>query len=301
MNRRVAFPFLTLSDAAVEAEPWSFSLNNDGWQTLGEVLPDWDSASKLRIRRAVRVTPEIAADDLGITTESPNLSLGLRIGTGPGRLPRLILHREYRELAAGAWQAEFEIELPSAQLSLILDVQTQVTIPAPLQNHGPLSPRQPASRLWSDTLRVQLEGEDPRFPMETARIRELLGEVVAAEAPWYLDWSPGAWHHDFHGAARLYINAEQPDFIGRIEEQDAPTLQVLLADVMGQICERLVSDPEADEIMAGAEPGSLGAQAAAWLRAIWPGKDATSIRSVLEQRPGRFRAAFLELAEVREV
>ena len=301
MNRRVAFPFLTLSDAAIEAEPWSFSLNSDGWQPLDEFLPDWDSASKLRIRRAVRVAPEIAADDLGITTESLDLSLGVRIGTGQGRLPRLILHRECQELAGSAWQAEFEIELPSAQLSLILDVQTQITITAPPEKHGLLSPRQAASRLWSDTLRVQLEGVDPRFPMETARIRELLGEAVAADAPWYLDWSPDAWHHDFHGATRLYINAERSDFIGRIEEQDAPTLQVLLADVMGQICERLISDPEADEIMVGAESGSLGAHATAWLHAIWPGRDAASIRSVLEQRPGRFRAAFLELAEVRDV
>lgn len=297
MNRRVAFPFLTLSEAAVKAEPWCFSLNGGSWKTLGDFLSDWDSASELRIRRAVRLEPLIAADDLGVTPEFLNLSLGVRIGTGPGRLPRLILLRRHRKLSAGAWQGEFEIELLGDQLSLVLDVQTQIMLAAPVENARRLSPRLAASRLWSDTVRVLLEGEEPRFPMEIAKFRELFGDV-AAEAPWYLHWSPGGWNRDFHGAARLYINGEQSNFISRIEEQDAPTLQVLLADVMGQICERLVSNPEADEIMSGADPGSLAAQATAWLRGIWPGKDAAFIRSILEQRPGTFRAAFLELAEV---
>ena len=70
---------------------------------------------------------------------------------------------------------------------------------------------------------------------------------------------------------------------------------------MGQICERLINDPDADDVMSGAEPGSLGAQATSWLGTIWPGKEAAFVRSVLEQRPGRFRAAYLELAELGEV
>lgn len=298
MNRRVAFPFLTLSEAAVNVEPWSFSLNGGDWETLGDFLPDWDAASTLRIRRTVRLEPVIAADDLGIPAESLRLSIGVRLGTGPGHLPRLILPREYRKLAVGAWREEFEIRVPSDQLSLVLDIQTQVMLATSPEDYEPLSPRRAASRLWSDTQRVLLEGEEPRFPMEVAGSGELLGWVPGGTAPWYLYWSPGDWNRDFYGAARLFVNGEQPDFIRRIEEQDAPTLQALLADVMGQICERLVSDPEADEIMQEAEPGSLGAQATAWLRVIWPGQDATFIHRVLEERPGTFRAAFLELAEV---
>ena len=300
MNRRIAFPFLTLSDAAVKADPWSLSLNGGSWQTAGDFVPDWDSASEIRIQRTLGLDPLIAADDLGVTPEILHLAFGVRVGTGPGRLPRLILLREFRRLATGTWQEEFNIPVPGDRLSLVLDVQTQVMLAAPLNGNGPLSPRRVASRLWSDTLRVLLEGEEPRFPMEVADLRALLGDAPAAAAPWFLHWSPGDWNRDFHGAVRLYLNGNQSGFIKRIEEQDGPTLQLLLADVMGQICERLVSDPEADEIMSGAEPESLGAQATAWLRRIWPGKDAGFVRSILEQRPGRFRAAFLEMAELGE-
>ena len=301
MNQRIAFPFLTLSESAVIADPWTFSLDGTEWTTLGNFLPDLDSASKLRIRRTVALEPLKVADDLGAPLESLRLAAGVRVGTGPGRLPRLILWREYRELAEETWQTEFEIGLFGHQLSLVLDVQTQISLATAHENAGPLSPKLPASRLWSDPVRVLLEGEEPRFPMEVAEFRELLGSGAAATAPWYLHWSPRDWSRDFQGAARLYINSDQSDFISRIEDQDAATLQLLLADVMGQICERLVCDPEANEIMSEAARGSLGAQAAAWLNGIWPKKDAIFIRSLLEQRPGLFRAAFLELAELGEV
>ncbi|WP_201156791.1 hypothetical protein [Rhodobaculum claviforme] len=75
------------------------------------------------------------------------------------------------------------------------------------------------------------------------------------------------------------------------------TIQFLLGDVMGQICGRFLADPEAETMMAAAEPGSLGAQAATWLRKAWPGKDASFIRSVLESRPGVFHSTMLALAE----
>ena len=300
MNRRVAFPFLTLSDAAVTADPWSLSLDGESWQAAGDFLQNWDYASEIRIRRALLIHPDIAANDLEVTAEDLQLALGVRVGTGPGRLARSIVARDCRKLEPGSWREEFEIVVPGDHLSLVLDVQTHILLAVPPRGFGSLSPQRSASRLWSDTLRVRLEGEEPRFPMEVADLRALLGDGPAAAAPWFLHWSPRDWNRDFHGAARLYLNRDQPDFITRIEEQDGPTLQALLADVMGQICERLVSDPEADDLMSGAEPGSLGAQASVWLGTIWPDKDADFIRSVLEQRPGRFRAAFLELAELGE-
>lgn len=301
MNRRIAFPFLTLSDAAVQSEPWHLSLNGGDFKPAGGFVPDWDAASEIRIRRSLRIKPHIAADDLGITVGNLRLALGVRIGTGSGRLPRLILLRECRRLKPGSWREEFDLQVPGDRLSLVLDVQTQVQLAAVPANGGELSARRVASRLWSETLRIRLEGEEPRFPMEVADFRELLGNTPAAAAPWFLHWSPRDWNRDFHGAARLYLSRDQSDFIKRIEEHDGPTLQVLLADVMGQICERLINDPDADDVMSGAEPGSLGAQATSWLGTIWPGKDAAFVRSVLEQRPGRFRAAFLELAELGEV
>ena len=302
MNRRIAFPFLTLSDAAVAAAPWKCSLNDGEWKLAGDFLPDWDAASVIRLRRTVMLDPLVAADDLGVSPEDLRLLLGLRIGTGPGRLPRLILHRRSYQVKVRRirLQKEFDIKVDGKRLSQVLDVQTQVVLADSPKDRASLSPKRAADRLWSDSLRIRLEGEKLRFPIEVTDLRGLLGNTTPSTAPWYLHWAPSDWNRDFHGAARLYLNKHRADVIQRLEKDDGPTLQVLLADVMGQIGERLVIDPEAEEIMAGAEPGSLGARATEWLRKAWPDKDMAFIRSVLESQPGRFRAAFLALAELGE-
>lgn len=101
MNRRVAFPFLTLSESAVEASAWEISLDGVEWSGAGEFLPHWDSASDIRIRRTLRLNLELAASDLGIQVDQLAAAASVRIGTGQGRLPRLILSRTRRELRSG--------------------------------------------------------------------------------------------------------------------------------------------------------------------------------------------------------
>ena len=298
MNRRIAFPFLTLTDAAVDAATWSCSLDGGVWNPVGDFLPDWDSASVIRFRRKVSIDPQIAASDLNVNPGKLCLAIVIRIGTGQGRLPRFILSRESRELAADSWEEEFDFEISGEKLSLVLDLHTQVMLAVPLKDCPQLSPQRVADRLWSDTLRIRLEGEEPRFPIEIIDMRTLPGTPSTLSPPWYLHWSPMDWNRDFHGATRLYLNKEHTDLIERIEQRDGPTLQFLLADVMTQICERLLHEPEVDDIISGGEPGSLANQAAAWLRKVWPGKDAAFVRSLLESRPGAFRAAFLALAEL---
>lgn len=298
MNPRVAYPFLTLSDEAVEATPWQVSIDGSCWSNADQYFPNWDSSCDIHIRRRLKVVREVAAADLRIPMEDLNLSLGVRIGTGQGRLPRLVVarHSEPVDWNRPAWEIEGAVE--GRMLSMVLDLFTQVILATPTTSAHPLSPRSLGDRLWSDNIRIRLEGEEPRFPIETVDLREMLDSRMAGDAPWYLHWSPLDWNRDFHGAVRLYLNKNAPEFIERIENEDPQTLQLVLADIMSQICERLLTD--ADAPIDGMEPGSLAAQAVAWLRRAWPGKDLSFIRSVLEHRPGEFRSAFLALSELGE-
>ncbi|TIN79775.1 hypothetical protein [Mesorhizobium sp.] len=300
MSRRIAFPFLTLSDSAVTATSWEVSLDGSDWTDMGEHLPNWDPSSTLRLRRTIRVVPEVAARDLSLLQDHLQLAVGVRFGTGQGRLPRMILDRYRTVLEQGRWEWQTEFELPGRNLSVVLDLLSEVTLAVPPISSMPLSPKSAGDRLWSDSTRVRLEGEEPRFPIETADFGALLGDTMGSSAPWHLHWSPWDWRRDFHGAVRLYLNERALEFLERIENQDGPTLQVLLADIMSQICERFILDPEASEMMERAEPGSLGAQAGTWLRKAWPDRDAAFIRSVLESRPGLFRSAILALSELGE-
>lgn len=295
---RIALPFLTLSESAVTATPWSISLNESEWAPAGDYLQDWDPASTIHLRRQIAITQSIAAADLKIDVSDQKFLASVRVGTGQGRLPRLIVARESRTLDAESWVIDFDIELPGEALSTVLDLSTKITLAASIFSPAPLAPSRIGDQLWSDRFRVRLEGEEPRFPIEVGDIQALLGDAISASAPWYLHWSPRDWSRDFHGAMRLYLNATHTEFIQRIQEEDPMMIQMLMADVMGQVCERLITDPEMNELFISAEPGSLAAQASSWLRKAWPGKDPDFMRSVFDNRPGIFRASFVALANL---
>lgn len=296
MNRRVAFPFLTLTDVAVSAANWQLSLNQGEWQDPGEFLADWDPSSSLLIRRTLHIDLAAACTDLALQDDQLALSLEVRIGTGQGRLPRILVQRHVRPLDRETSDIELLFEVPGKALSSVLDLSTDIALARSAESSNPLSPRRRGERVWQDGIRFRLEGEEARFPIEVANIASLAG-ANGAGAPWYLHWSPRDWSRDFHGAMRLYLNEAKQEFVARVKEEDEQTLQVMMADVMSQICERLLAEPDIADRLTEMEPGSLGAQAQAWLRKAWPGQDIAFIKSVLEGKPGAFRAAFLALAE----
>lgn len=271
MNRKVAFPFLTLSDSAIEVSPWELSLDAKEWFEAGDFLPNWDASRDIHLRRTLRINPEIAAADLALKPDDLDLRASVRIGTGQGRLPRMVVARHNEALKRENQIWHFSEIVEGGTLSLVLDLQMQIILASKPKAPGALSPRSVGDRLWSDVTRVRLEGEEPRFPIETVDLAQMLDGMMPGSAPWYLHWSPRDWNRDFHGAVRLYLNQDAPEFLERIEAEDPQTLKLVLADIMSQICERFVSD---DDIIADEfEPGSLGAQAITWLRKAWPDKD----------------------------
>lgn len=298
MNTRIALPFLTLRESTVNASPWELSFNGDDWTTHDEFVPDWDAASTLWFRRQVSLDAEASANDLGIPREELRLSVAIRVGTGQGRIPRTIIHRDAREL--GQETVEISFALTGERLSAMIDINTEIVLAVPPARADQLAPSRVGDRLWQDRSRLRLEGEEPRFPIEVTDLSKLLGSALAASAPWYLHWSPRDWTRDFHGAIRLYLSEADPEFVSKVEAQDSHILQAILGDVIGQVCERLITDPSAADLIATSEPGTLAAQASAWLREAWPNRDVAHIQNVLENRPGTFRSTLLALAEQSE-
>ena len=299
MNKRIALPFLTLSEHAIEVTPWSVAFDQNGWVEAGDFLEGWDSASAVSVRREITLNHDTASTELGINADELSLSLGIRLGTGSGILPRLIILQEHYEVGLTEQQIIVERRIPGSELSVVLDLVVEITLAALPSKSDMLSPTRIGNRVWCDKHRIRLEGEEPRFPIEVVDLRSILGDVAAGDAPWHLHWSPRDWTRDFHGAIRLFLNVERPEIIERVTAQDTATLQALMADVMSQVCERFLNEPEADLLVDQLEPNSLGARATAWLKEGWPNRNFGSIRSVLENRPGNFRATFLALAEMR--
>ena len=300
MNRRIAFPFLTLSDSAIEARPWLIALDAGDPEKAGEFLAHWDRSTKLTLQRTLRVNLDVAAVDLGIPLEALRLAVVTRIGTGSGKLPRLIVHTDRRDVCQRKPEARIHLQVEGERLSTVLDLFTEVVLASAPAEFGQLSPKHVGDRLWCRRQRTRLEGEEPRFPLEVVNLRDILGDVPAAAAPWYLHWSPHDWARDFYGAMRLFLNSNCEEVVVRVESRDPLTLQAILADVMSQVCERLLAESEPDAVIAQCEPGSLAAQAGQWLKLAWPGHDAAFARAMLVDRPREFRATLLAVAKVED-
>lgn len=295
---RVAFPFLTLRSETVEASPWEIASAAGDFRAVGEYLPDWDYTTSIRIRRTIRIRLEAAAQDLDIPGDDLALAVVVRAGTGASRLPRRIIMENGEAVAGG--EAIVEMDIPGHQLSSALYLGVIIVLARSPERAGELSPRCPGDCLWHDDYWIRLEGDEPRFPIEIADFHALFGNGTAQYSPWYLRWMPGDWERDFHGALRLYLNAKDPAFISRVEEGDAEILRCLMADVMGQICEAMLRNDDAQEIMTRCEEGSLGHQVWNWLSLAFPGDDLDRVRAHLEHRPGEFRAAIMAVAEQKE-
>ncbi|MDQ7812137.1 hypothetical protein, partial [Brevundimonas sp.] len=182
------------------------------------------------------------------------------------------------------------LSVDPSRLSAQLTLRTSVLLVSTSDPADPLAPRRAASRLWEERCATRIEGDDPRFPMEVVSFSTVFAGRPHEAAPWLLSWSPASPGRDFHGAARLYLNADEEDFVERVQEEDELTLQAMMGDVVSQMCETALRAGW-DEDFDSAEPASVAGRVAHWLGQAF--SDVTAAKAALENRPGEFRSAIL--------
>jgi hypothetical protein len=289
MTRRTAAPFHRL-DAAVRADPWMITLGGGAPALLRDITHDWDYATPATVDRVIAVDAAAAAAELGFAEgEALSLEVVVEVGTGPGDLPREIVARERISLG-GALSLPVTLQLDPARLSAQLSLRTAILLANDARPADALAPRLAGTRLWDDRVQSRIEGDDPRFPMEVVSFWKTFPDRPHEAAPWLLSWSPGSPGRDFHGAARLFVNADDDLLIARLDEGDELTLQAIMGDVVSQMCEAALTGGW-DEDLDGAEPGSVAGRVSHWLERAFG--DVAVARGLLENRPGEFRAAIL--------
>ena len=299
MKSSIAFPFLTLSESAVDASPWKMALGGDEPGFVSGLLSNWDPSIDVRFCRMLRIDRSIAASDLSLRKKDLRLAAIVHAGTGPGRLPRRFVRQKKILIKRTATPVKFVI--PGGILAGSIDLSTEIVLAEAPAWPDPLSPARTGDKVWFDRYRVALDAEALRFPMEIADLREILGpESFSSDAPWYLDWLPHDWSRDLHGTLRLYINSRFEEVVDRVCNHEPLTLQAIMADVICQVCEKFVQDKRIHEMDAHWDAGTIGAQAQAWLELAWPGRGQEFVESLLENNPGEFRATILAIANLGE-
>lgn len=295
---RIAYPFLTLGPDAVDTTVWELVDSGGQLLPLQKYIEDWDYLSALRLRRTLNINLEIASIHLGIPQQELDLKVLLRIGTGPGTMPRVWVRSVNFDVMASDGNVEIDEVLAGDQLSGRVKLETSILSFGPSAHAGSLSPQISGAKVWIHDLDVMLEGTEPRFPMETVSFETTFAGRPHASSLWYLHWSPSSIHGDFGATVRLYMNSDRGDFIERLTENDPLLLQTIMADVMNQLVSGVISMDEAQEAIDNAEEGSIAGYVGNWLKLAFPGESATDVRSKMERRPGDFNAGIQAAAEI---
>lgn len=297
MGGVVVLPFCTLTDRSVMAGKWNVSVDDAAMIELASCLKSWDSSSKVQLKRSVKIDWDLVSRELGVSGVC--LQLHVVVGTGSGKIPRIILNTHSHNLEPDTSEYYFDEYIGPRQLSSAIFLDTIITLANQASVESIISPSLPGSRLWSERVRIALGSDESQFPMEVINFADISYLNIPAGALWFLHWSAADWDRQFSSAVRLYLNSSAPSFVEKVKASDPLILQMLMSEVMHQICERLLHEYDFDTLSnTPAISGSLLDVAYSWIRQAWPGMSLGFVKTVLDQAPGEFSAKLNALAEI---
>jgi hypothetical protein len=277
-------PFLVIPEDNVQCDPWMIQEPLQG--TLPTALPEWDSATDLRLERHLRLNVSNIWSACGLATDATIAVLAewssegtsLRGCTTPA-------------VTAYCRQADLQVRVScsGSEQGQALTLRTRIILHAAgSRAESPLAPRQPGSILWSDSSKVILEGQGSRFPMETVDFQHLPG--IPSHAGWHLAWSPLDPHLAISAAARLQINqANQPvlDAVTAVQPDDRQQLvrRVVYWDVARRMITGMLDNQDFRGMEGAYEEGTLGAAVTTMISLHLPNESIQGLRAVRASNP----------------
>lgn len=294
--KRIALPFLTLSDEVVILSEWTIGEPDQPQFPLDEIHEDWDYAKDIEVSVNVEIDFSAAEKELRLMGVGLQLSAVLFVGTGAGTVPRIVNQACSALINRSTTRARLIAKLPGHKLSSQLHLEVRILFTGSMAVNNPLAPSIKGSKLWAQAKRVLLEdGGSSRFPIELTSFGDTFQGRPEQNAPWYVQWDPSNLHADFGGNVRLYVNADDDEVTARFAEGDRLLLQAIVSDVMTQMINCSLENEE--ELLDYAE-GSIGQQIKVWMEAAFTGQTTESIKAVRRNFPGRFQASILAAADL---
>ena len=289
----IAYPYLRIDAAEVLASPWS--VRDEDRRTLGEYLPDWDYASEVRLRRRVQVDLASIACRFGVPVADLRLRLTVTVGTGGAREDRDRRIYWARDVTIDETDFDVELLIDGLDIAQRFSLRTDLLYSGPVAEGGVLAPKRAGLRLWDEMLRVRVEPEETRFPIEALSFAQHFPE--SRGALWRLEWSPADLAEEFAGSFRLFINDDFPDFVSKVSAGDITTVGLLMAAVRLQITRGALSNDGLEDAVAHGGQISIAAAVSRWLSAAFPGEGVAAVRQIAVYNPALFDAALSSVYE----
>lgn len=239
-----SFGYLALDGSPqLESGPWIVSI--DG-APVGEAgLEHWDYYKPLHIAHRLTSGDVVALERV------------LTLGEG-ARLEAVIHWRSDRTGLRGFGKPavlregdnHLDLDLHGEDLGGCLQLEAQIVVADPGRGAGPLAPKRPYSRVWSDEHRVWLEGGTPRLAVTTVPFsRTAIADGRCAA--WLVDLDSGELHASAAGRLRVLLNEEHPAVAALLDGSAGPAdtllLQFLDYEVHRTVASVALSHPDFDE------------------------------------------------------
>jgi hypothetical protein len=284
----VTLPHRVLLATDVSTTPsdgWRFRVDSTGESIVvrhGDRLESWDALAALHLSRSFAVVPD-GLKRLGLPAES-TLHVTSSVSTARG-LWREICART--ELPMDGSAVTLEVQPKGDHLAGELRVSTNIVLVNAGSAPDPLAPSIPGSRVWEDSIRVQLEGGRARLPMEVLSFRSTPAFRPFEKALFHVHVT-GDPSTEVEQGLLVHLNSDHPTFVSGIEAKDPVATGILWDGIVREILRELMAQDLIEE--EPARRGTLGELTRRWLQQSFPGLSATAIATMASERPAEFDA-----------
>ena len=309
MARRAdSLPFLVVptdpldeGDPIVDAGQWA-SAEGDLYQDRAAV-EGWDYSTPLELTRTVHFSGERLRAACGLGNGAEVSISAEWEWKAPGTLAYLrgvsgeIFHETLEE--GQERRVTVKLVIPGDKAGATLLLTTRVSLHKAGATPGPVAASLPGSSLWSDEVRIVLEGEAARMPVALVDFEKLSGAGLHQSANWRVDIQGDALELPVSQGIHVLLNSTRDEvkraLVGKPEPGDQfgeAVRSTLKFDVGRQLIEFALRDDDfVQRNGQGYDEGTLGWAAAANLRLLFRGEGVSQVRDMAESNPGHFQAA----------
>ncbi|MFJ5611940.1 hypothetical protein ACIQCJ_21415 [Streptomyces sp. NPDC093221] len=261
-------------------------------------LTAWDYTTGLVLGRVIEIDLAELREDCGLAPDAP-LRLCVRYWPSTSLLRRSAFVQNLPALTART-ACEVQISADSTQLGGFLTVETLIELAADLPSDRQFVATRAGSILWSDQVRIHLEGGAGLLPVAPVSFSEA---GLPAGSAWYVSMDGGDWQQAAMGSLLVLLNEDNPAVKEAMEsaqgELSGVLWSILEADIVTDLVGRALDDeafvdetpsddPDGDLTMAGL------VRALVRIYLARPGESAEqAIKRLRDERrrdPSRFRA-----------
>ena len=240
----------------------------------------------LEFRREVAVDTLPARQACALTHDAP-LALVVTVHSTAARFRRVLARQVLSERGIVDPRS---FEVPSAEIAGRLRLDTEIVLTSGAAMRERFVAHLAGSRLFGETVTIEIEGAGSRMPMEVASFTGQLAWLNAPRAPWHVDCGSRDLHFPVMHDLRVYLNADAPVYLESLTRGE-PTLHALLkADIAKRMLESAFEDSDFLQGISDFGEGTMGQVAVRILRLCFGEMTPKDAQVLAERDPGKYDA-----------